>query len=109
MIKLTRLDRQEIALNCDRIEWVEACPDTTVRLVGGESILVRQTVDEVIALVAAFRSRVLREAEVPREAGAAALTPRAALPRPRRDPDPKEEEAVVVFDRDSITVVEDSP
>ncbi len=106
MIKLTRLDRQEIALNCDRIEWVEACPDTTVRLVGGESILVRQTVDEVIALVAAFRGRVLREAGVAQEAEAA-LTPRAALPRPRRDP--KEEEAVVVFDRDAITVVEESP
>jgi flagellar protein FlbD len=106
MIKLTRLDRQEIALNCDRIEWVEACPDTTVRLVGGESILVHQTVDEVIALVAAFRGRVLREAGLVQEAEAA-LTPHAALPRPRRDP--KEEETVVVFDRDSITVVEDSP
>ena len=62
MIKLTRLDRQEIALNCDRIAWVEGRPDTTLRMTTGESILVRESVDEVVRRITAFRSGVLRDA-----------------------------------------------
>jgi flagellar protein FlbD len=62
MIKLTRLDRQEIAINCDRIAWVEGRPDTTLRMTTGESILVRESVDEVVRRIAAFRSGVLRDA-----------------------------------------------
>lgn len=103
MIKLTRLDRQEIALNCDRIVWVESCPDTTVRLEGGESILVRESQDEVIRRVAAFRSLVLREASLP--APPSVESPRPALPR---DPSPQEED-IVILDRDTIAVVEVSP
>lgn len=103
MIKLTKLDRQEIALNCDRIEWVEACPDTTVKLVGGESILVRESVDEVIRRVTAFRSQVLRDAGLP-----ARISVERPLPALPRSPAPEDEE-VVIFERDTITVVEMQP
>ena len=73
MIKLTRLDRQQIAINCDLIVWLEACPDTTVRMLAGESILVRESVDEVIQAMVAFRSLVLREAGLGAAAGSASL------------------------------------
>jgi flagellar protein FlbD len=106
MIKLTRLDRQEIALNCDRIEWVEACPDTTVRLAGGESILVRESVDEVVARVAAFRSRVLREAALP---ALLAREPAPDHPSERPRSADGDAETVVVFDRESIAVFEVHP
>lgn len=59
MIRLTRLNKNEIAINCDLIEWIEAEPDTRVRLVSGECILVRETVEEVIRLVADYRQSLL--------------------------------------------------
>jgi len=103
MIKLTRLDRHEIALNCDLIMWVEACPDTTVKLVGGESILVRESVDEIIRRVGDFRSLVLRNA-----GGPPALS--VERPAPLRPSEREEEvETVVILDREPITVVEVSP
>lgn len=62
MIRLTLLDRQEIALNCDLIAWIGARPDTTVRMVSGESLVVRETVDEVVQRIVTYRSQVLADA-----------------------------------------------
>lgn len=62
MIRLTRLNQREIAINCDLIEWAEACPDTTVRLVSGEHILVLETVEEVIRRITEYRKGLLASA-----------------------------------------------
>jgi len=58
MIKLTRLNHHVVAINPDHISWVDATPDTTLCLIGGEKILVRETLSELIALVVAFRRQV---------------------------------------------------
>ena len=62
MIHLTRLNHQEIAINCDLIESAEAVPDTTVRMVSGECILVRESVDEVIHRITEYRRGLLASA-----------------------------------------------
>lgn len=77
MIQLTRMDGQEIAINCDQIAWLESCPDTTVRMLAGETILVRERLDEVLRRVAAYRSGLLRDAGL-----ASLLTSSAAVPPP---------------------------
>ena len=48
MIKLTRFDGSEVAVNAELIKFVEAAPDTIVTLTNDQKMLVRQTVDEVI-------------------------------------------------------------
>jgi len=62
MIELSRLGGQEIAVNCDLIAFVEACPDTTVRMIGGDSLIVLESVEEVLQRIAAYRSGILRDA-----------------------------------------------
>ena len=62
MIRVSRLDRQEVAINCDLIETIEAKPDTTIRLVGGQSIVVREALDEILERIAEYRSKVLERA-----------------------------------------------
>lgn len=62
MIRLTRLNHHEIALNCDLIEWAEAVPDTCVRMVSGESIMVLETVEEVIERITEYRRSLLKSA-----------------------------------------------
>lgn len=62
MIRLTRLDKQEVVLNCDLIESVDARPDTTIRLVTGHSQVVRESVEEVLARIRDWRASVLARA-----------------------------------------------
>lgn len=62
MIRLTRLNQREVAINCDLIEWTEALPDTTVRMVSGEKILVLESVEEVIRRITEYRKGLLASA-----------------------------------------------
>lgn len=59
MLKLTRLNRHIVAVNPDHISWVDASPDTTLRILGGETLIVRESVDELIAQLVAYR-RLIR-------------------------------------------------
>ncbi len=65
MIHVTRLDRQEIVLNCDLVESIEARPDTTIRLVTGASLVVRESIDELLERVRAWRASVIERAGLP--------------------------------------------
>ncbi|HBT47765.1 MAG TPA: endoflagellar protein [Peptococcaceae bacterium] len=60
MIKVTTLDKREIALNAELIERVESIPETVITLTNGKKVLVSHTVDEVIAKVIAYRRLVAR-------------------------------------------------
>jgi len=48
MIKLTRLNKTEIVLNAELIEYAESTPDTIITLTTGQKIIVIESVDEVI-------------------------------------------------------------
>ena len=48
MITLTRLSGQRFVLNAERIRTVEETPDTTITLVGGEHLIVKETMREVV-------------------------------------------------------------
>ncbi len=58
MLKLTRLNNHTVAINPDHISWVEAMPDTTLSLINGEKLLVRESLDELIASVIEYRRTV---------------------------------------------------
>jgi flagellar protein FlbD len=59
MIVVTRLHGSAMALNCDLIERVEAAPSTVLTLVDGSRYVVRESVDEVVEKVRAFRASVI--------------------------------------------------
>lgn len=59
MIKLTRLNNQPLVVNCDLIKSVENAPDTVLTLVTGEKIIVRETTEQILDRVIAFRRAVL--------------------------------------------------
>jgi flagellar protein FlbD len=55
MIKLTHLDGEPFILNADLIRYVEARPDTFITLTGGERIVVRESMDEVLRRAVAYQ------------------------------------------------------
>lgn len=59
MIRVTRLNGEQFALNPDLIERVEAHPDTVVFLVDGTRYVVKETVDEVLLEIREYRAGIL--------------------------------------------------
>ena len=57
MIKLTRLNQKELMVNAERVEFVEAIPDTVITLVSGKKIMVSESVDEVAELVIDYKRK----------------------------------------------------
>jgi flagellar protein FlbD len=60
MIAVTRLAGAEVVINADLIVTVEKTPDTVITLTTGDRIMVRESVEEVVARATAFRHRVLQ-------------------------------------------------
>ena len=58
MLKLTRLNPQTVAINPDHIVVVDVSPDTTLRMLSGETIIVRESLDEVIDIYVELRRRI---------------------------------------------------
>lgn len=59
MIRLTRLNNEQLLVNPDLIEHVELTPDTVITLINGQKIMVRETAEEIVERVIAYRRRVL--------------------------------------------------
>lgn len=59
MIRVTRLNGDQFALNPDLIEKVEGHPDTVAFLVDGTKYVVRESVDEVLQEIREYRAGVL--------------------------------------------------
>lgn len=55
MISVTRLDGDELVVNAELIELVEARPDTHLTLVDGRNLIVQESPDEIVARVIAYR------------------------------------------------------
>ncbi|MDR0539282.1 MAG: flagellar FlbD family protein [Spirochaetaceae bacterium] len=58
MIKVTRLDNVEYWLNPHQIESMESKPDTTILMLSGKYIVVREKVNEVLERIIEYRSRI---------------------------------------------------
>jgi flagellar protein FlbD len=61
MIELTRLNGSPLMVNSDLIKTAEASPDTMLTLITGEKMIVRETCQEVMERIMAYRSRLLAD------------------------------------------------
>jgi flagellar protein FlbD len=59
VIRLTRLNNQQITVNSDLIKWIECKPDTVLTLINGEKILVHESEKEILARIIEFRRAVI--------------------------------------------------
>lgn len=75
VIAATRLDDTPLVVNADLIVTVEQAHDTILTLVGGDKIAVRETADEIVRRVVAYRRRI-------------APAVRIAPPDPEQEPEP---------------------
>lgn len=64
MIKLTRINKSIFYLNPDLIKSIEEAPDTTIELVNGDRLLVREKAEAIVELIVAYRVRILRQSQL---------------------------------------------
>jgi flagellar protein FlbD len=81
MIWLTRLNRIPLVLNSDMIEHIEVTPDTVITLTNGQIWRVRESAEEVVERIVAFRRRI--------------CGPDAAAQEPGEDSSPGDPDAAV--------------
>jgi len=58
VIKVNRLNGEEVVVNADLIQLVEKRPDTVITLTNGYKIIVKESVDEIIDKVVDYKRRI---------------------------------------------------
>lgn len=60
MIKVTRLNGNELVLNAELIETMEETPDTVITLTNGKKLVVSEPLDEIVRRVMDYRRAIFR-------------------------------------------------
>lgn len=58
MVQLTRLNGETFILNALMIEQIQSYPDTTITLINGKKIVVKNSEQEVVKRITAFYQKV---------------------------------------------------
>ena len=58
MIMVTRLDGREFYLNPHQIEYIELNPDTTLIMLSGKRLVVRENYEQVLSRIVAYRREI---------------------------------------------------
>ena len=58
MIFITKLNDQQTYINADYIECIEATPDTTITMTTGRKIIVKESIDDILAQVAEYKKSI---------------------------------------------------
>ncbi|WP_047981265.1 flagellar FlbD family protein [Ornithinibacillus contaminans] len=58
MIKLKRLNGESFTLNAFMIEQIQSYPDTTITLLNGKKIVVKEKEEEVVELITSYYKRI---------------------------------------------------
>ena len=61
MIALTRLNKATVVINAELLKMIEATPDTLITLVNGSHLMVRESVEEVVAKAIDYARQILQE------------------------------------------------
>lgn len=58
MITVTRLDKRIVVLNADLIKMIESTPDTIITIINGDTLLVRESVEEIVERATNYQRQV---------------------------------------------------
>lgn len=63
MIPLTKLDDSLVIVNVETIKYVESVPDTLIHFVNGDSLIVRESLDQLMEHVINLRAKIIHNAQ----------------------------------------------
>lgn len=62
MIILTKLDNKAMLLNLDSVKYLEAVPDTLIFFVNGDSLMVKESLEDVKQKIADYHASLVARA-----------------------------------------------
>ena len=65
MIIVTKLDNRKILVNLEAVKYLESIPDTLIFFTNGESVIVRESLEEVRQAVVQYKQSVLDHSASP--------------------------------------------
>ncbi len=60
MIKLTKLDNSPLLLNLETVKYAEAVPDTVIRFLNGDSVIVRESLEQIESSVIESKRKIFQ-------------------------------------------------
>ncbi|MBN1571514.1 MAG: flagellar FlbD family protein [Acidobacteria bacterium] len=71
MIVLTKINKAQIAVNSDLIQYIEETPDTVITMTNNDKVVVHESMSDIIQKVVHYRRLInhLIEAEYERQRG----------------------------------------
>jgi flagellar protein FlbD len=57
MIHVTKLNNEQCIVNCDLIELIEITPDTLLTLTTGRKLMIRESSEDIIKRIVAYRKQ----------------------------------------------------
>ena len=63
MLLLTKLDHKKILINIESIKYIETVPDTIIFFLNGDSIMVRESLEDVSNAVIRFKAEVMSQVQ----------------------------------------------
>ncbi|MCX6105667.1 MAG: flagellar FlbD family protein [Proteobacteria bacterium] len=63
MIRVTRLDNSLLLVSLDAIKYIEATPDSVISFLNGDSLIVRESLEEIDSRVLQYRVNLLVQAK----------------------------------------------
>jgi flagellar protein FlbD len=67
VIQVTKLNGLPLLINAELIEQLQQTPDTVIMLTSGTSVVVKETVDQVLSRVLDYRRSILQGPIIPQE------------------------------------------
>ena len=58
MIKISRINGEQLVINCELIETVEETPDTIITLSNGKKFVTKDTVNDIIEKVIEYKKNI---------------------------------------------------
>lgn len=58
MIPVTRLNGKRFVVNAEQIRFLESTPDTLITLVNGERVIVKESLEEVVARAIEYQRQI---------------------------------------------------
>lgn len=63
MILLTKLDNKKMLLNLDSVKYLESVPDTIIFFINGDSLMVKEPIEEVKGLIMEYQANIVSHAD----------------------------------------------
>ena len=63
MILLTRLDNSKVLINLETLKYIESTPDTLLSFVNGDTVMVRESLEEIDRRVIDYKVKLLKLAD----------------------------------------------